>query len=440
MARLSTLRKEAALKRNYRSKKISLWVWLFFFSFAWQSAAQPAQGAKTEEFSFVVFGDSRLPGYIPYTATEADAIKKLLDETLRYAYGTSQGFTSDIRFDPKTGELESIKVTPPGGGMSETQFFRDGWPRLMIAGEGSNARIKMRFEGQDWVFRRVIEELRRGARDPSAGPSFCLHNGDITYSGLQGKNLQDSPFWQDFHDRFLAKLPPGGPRNLPGRFFPAVGNHETWGDENLEGFMSSMPYLAKLGLSPQHRVYKFDFKGCRFIFLDTGDLDVRHQDLWLSRYPDFRGQMALLEKWLKEAKEKKLRRVFITFHAPVFTLAGVPLAQDQSPHRYLKSFASDLEITVFTGHVHQTEIYVADGIRYLLLGGGGGEQDLVMAPPPAGHPRELYWQGQPPVEDYNYLTVHVGKQGLRFRIHRFRPTSEKLFETVEVLPKDTPTR
>jgi hypothetical protein len=36
-----------------------------------------------------------------------------------------------------------------------------------------------------------------------------------------------------------------------------------------------------------------------------------------------------------------------------------------------------------------------------------------MASPPADHPREHYWKGKPPVEDYNYLLVQVRKKRLK---------------------------
>ena len=49
-----------------------------------------------------------------------------------------------------------------------------------------------------------------------------------------------------------------------------------------------------------------------------------------------------------------------------------------------------------------------------------------------------YWTNSK--EDYNYLIVQVRKQASRFRIHRFRPSSEKVFDTVEVLTKDAATQ
>lgn len=68
-----------------------------------------AAGTGGEEFSLVAFGDSRLPGYFPYRATEAETVRKLLDQTLRYAYGDAAKFGTDLHFHPVTGALEWLR-------------------------------------------------------------------------------------------------------------------------------------------------------------------------------------------------------------------------------------------------------------------------------------------------------------------------------------------
>ena len=62
---------------------------------------------------------------------------------------------------------------------------------------------------------------------------------------------------------------------LPGRVFPAVGNHEVWDDSDVEGLLSAFPYLKQFGVSDKRLIYKFDFNGARFIFLWTGKYDYR---------------------------------------------------------------------------------------------------------------------------------------------------------------------
>jgi hypothetical protein len=131
-------------------------------------------------------------------------------------------------------------------------------------------------------------------------------------------------------------------------------------------------------------------------------------------------------------------KAFIIFHNPVFArsgLGGIP--EQRNPHKVIASYARDFELVVLNGHVHTTEIYDVDGVKYLMLGGGGAEQDPILPgrtkiKVPKDYPPDLYWNGQPRKEEYNYLHVDVepGKK-TRFILNRFRPWSAKQFETVE---------
>ena len=78
--------------------------------------------------------------------------------------------------------------------------------------------------------------------------------------------------------------------------------------------------------------------------------------------------------------------------------AWAPIPEAQNPHKILASYAKDLDIVVFNGHVHTTELYEVDGVKYLLLGGGGAEQDPILPgrtniKVPANYPPDLYWKG-----------------------------------------------
>jgi hypothetical protein len=70
--------------------------------------------------------------------------------------------------------------------------------------------------------------------------------------------------------------------------------------------------------------------------------------------------------------------------------------------------------------------------------GGGAEQDPILPgrtaiKVTAGYPADLYWKGQPPKEEYNYLLVDVQPgQKTKFTLNRFRPWSAEPFATVEV--------
>jgi hypothetical protein len=241
----------------------------------------------------------------------------------------------------------------------------------------------------------------------------------------------------------LKQLPPPDDQmraaGLPGRVFPAVGNHEVWGDSDVEGLLSAFPYLKKFGVSDKQLIYKFDFNGARFIFLWTGKYDYRAPTAWGATRPTYEEQMKQLQQWLDEAKAAGTKKVFIAFHNPTFARSGMgAIPEAQNPHKTIAAYAKDLDIVVFNGHVHTTEIYDVDGVKYLLLGGGGAEQDPILPgrthiKVPADYPPDLYWQGQSPKEDYNYVLVDVKPgQKTKFTLNRFRPWSAEPFGTVEL--------
>jgi hypothetical protein len=146
--------------------------------------------------------------------------------------------------------------------------------------------------------------------------------------------------------------------------------------------------------------------------------------------------MTQLKRWLDEAKDKGMKKTFIVFHYPVFCRAGLgPIPQPDNPHKVIAAYAKDMEVIVFNGHVHTTELYDVDGVKYLLLGGGGAEQDPILPgrtsiKVPADYPPELYWKGKPPQEEYNYVLVDVGPgEKTKFNLTRYRPGSAEPFAT-----------
>jgi hypothetical protein len=149
--------------------------------------------------------------------------------------------------------------------------------------------------------------------------------------------------------------------------------------------------------------------------------------------------MKQLQVWLDEAKAAGTKKVFIAFHNPTFCRSGMgAIPEAQNPHKTIAAYAKDLDIVVFNGHVHTTELYEVDGVKYLLLGGGGAEQDPILPgrthiKVPPDYPTDLYWKGEAPKEEYNYLHVEVVPgQPTKFTLNRLRPWSAEPFETVEL--------
>jgi len=409
------------------------------------ATAQQTTAAAASAFSFAAYGDSRPMMFLPVKDGQPDLVKlfvemfglvmpeKIAEEVVK----------KDVKmiFDPATKEL--IKVIMPF--MSKTEVMTltvdKGWVT-----EASVEDVKLlpgvrrtmfRLPGGEWVAREIVKDVQSGRA------RFILNTGDMVWWGKQGPTPSENPYWKLVNEDVLKQLPAPDDQmrasGLPGRVFPAVGNHEVWDDSDVEGLLSAFSYLKQFGVSDKRLIYKFDFGGARFIFLYTGKYDYRSPSAWDATRPAYEGQMNELKQWLDEAKAAGTRKVFVSFHAPAFCRAGMgPIPEAQNPHKILASYAKDLEIVVFNGHVHTTELYEVDGVKYLLLGGGGAEQDPILPgrtsiKVPADYPPDLYWKGQPPKEEYNYVLVDVEPgQKTKFTLNRFRPWSAEPFATVEL--------
>ena len=407
---------------------------------------RPLSGAADSGFSFAAFGDSRTMMYLPPKQDQKDEAIKLMVELFNLVMPekTAEALVKkDVKltYDPATGDL--VQIVMPFMSRSEvtTLTVDQGWVT-----EASVEDVKLlpgvrrtmfRLQGGEWVAHEIVKALQSGRAE------FVVNSGDIVWWGNQGRTVFDSPYWKRVDRTLLSQLPPPDAAmrsaGLEGRFLPSIGNHEVWGDPKIDGVLSAVPYLKKLGVSADRLTYKFDYGGARFIYLWTGQYDYRAPTSWEATRPSYEEQMKQLTQWLDEAKAAGIRKVFVTFHSPVFCRSGmgaIPAAQN--PHKLLASYAKDLEVVVFNGHVHTTELYEVDGVKYLLLGGGGAEQDPILPgrtqiKVPADYPPDLYWRGASPKEEYNYVLVDVqAGQKTKFTLNRFRPWSAEPFASVEL--------
>jgi hypothetical protein len=169
----------------------------------------------------------------------------------------------------------------------------------------------------------------------------------------------------------------------------------------------------------------------------SGKYDYRSPSGWDGDRPRYAAQMQQMQQWLNEAKAAGIRKAFIVFHYPVFCRAGFgAIPEPDNPHKLIAPYAKDMEVVVLNGHVHTTEMFDVDGVKYLMLGGGGAEQDPILpgrttVKVPASYPPDLYWKGQDPKEDYNFVLVDVQPgEKTKFTLNRFRPWSADPFASV----------
>jgi hypothetical protein len=409
-------------------------------------AQQPAARSAASAFSFDIYGDSRTMMYLPYKADQEADARQVIAKVFNLVMPPQEASAvaaKDVKLVYDANNKELSEAVMPF--MTRTQVmtlkFDKGW-----ATDASVEDVKLlpgvhtemfRIEGSEWVTRELVKDVTSGKA------KFILSTGDFVWWGAQGTTPFANPYWRKVNSTLLTQLPPpdAGMRaaGLDGRVFASPGNHEVWEDPKLDGFFGAFPYIKKFGVTDQQLTYKFDYDGARFIFLWTGHFDAHDETGWTATRPTFDEQMKQLRTWLDEAKASGIKKVFIAFHNATFSNSGMgPIPDATNPHKTIAPYAKDLDIVVVNGHIHSTQLYQVDGVKYLVIGGGGAEQDPILPGRtnnvvPAGYPQELYWKGAPPKEEYNWVHVDVRPgQPTTFTLTRYRPWAAEPFATVQL--------
>ena len=104
-----------------------------------------------------------------------------------------------------------------------------------------------RLQGGEWVAREIVQDVQSGRAQ------FILNTGDMVWWGKQGPTPSENPYWKLVYEDVLKRLPRSDNQmraaGLPGRVFPAVGNHEVWDDSDVQGLLQAFPYLKQFGFS-----------------------------------------------------------------------------------------------------------------------------------------------------------------------------------------------
>jgi hypothetical protein len=163
--------------------------------------ATPPECRAQGDFSFLVMGHSKTYYFLPGGRGKDKETRRMLSRR-------QPGRVIELFYDPMGVELTRIELGPMGGEPRTNISYREGWPHRAVQWIQGKPKVIMRQSGQKWVYDRVIENLWRGARSASAGPTFAVHAGEAVMWGGQGVSALESPYWQRFKSRLLDKLPP----------------------------------------------------------------------------------------------------------------------------------------------------------------------------------------------------------------------------------------
>src|SRR5689334_20618786 len=210
------------------------------------AAAQQTTGVGSRSFSFAVYGDSRSMMYLPYKSDQKDEAIKLMVDMFELVLPEKVAEevvrkVVKLTYDPSTDEL--IQIVMPFETKSEvsTLTLDKGWVT-----EASVEDVKLlpgvhrtmfRLQGGEWVAREVVKDVQSGKA------KFILNTGDMVWWGKQGPAPAESPYWRLVYEDVLKQLPAPDDQmraaGLPGRVFPAVGNHEVWDDSDVQGLLQA---------------------------------------------------------------------------------------------------------------------------------------------------------------------------------------------------------
>ena len=225
-----------------------------------QPSEQTSASAKAG-FSFAVYGNSRPMMYLPSNEGNPD-LTQLFVEMFGLVMPdkvAAEVVKKDVKliFDPATKEL--IQIVMPF--MTKTEVMTltvdKGWVTEASVEDVKLLpgvhRVMFRLQGGDWVAREIVRDVNAGRAE------FVVNSGDVVWWGNQGRTVSDSPYWKRVNDTMLSQLPAPDSEmlaaGLEGRWFIGVGNHEVWGDPKIEGVLSAVPYLKKLGVTPERLIY-----------------------------------------------------------------------------------------------------------------------------------------------------------------------------------------
>ena len=236
-----------------------------------------------------------------------------------------------------------------------------------------------------------------------ANPAFICFTGDIVYNGYDADDWKvfdlETRIWRD------QKIP----------VYPALGNHDLHGDENvaLGNYFRRFPDLK------QSRYYSVRAANTLTLVLDSA----------LDEVSGPQGQ------WLADKLNSipsDVDFVFLMFHHPPYTSSSDAKMfggghSARLPEQRLAKMLEERQakarfrIVVFSGHVHNYERHEHGGVTYFVSGGGAAHAyPIERAPGDPFQSKEV---------NYHYLLVEVDHQQIKVTMNRVELTGGKALWT-----------
>ena len=180
-------------------------------------------------------------------------------------------------------------------------------------------------------------------------PRFVVHTGDLVEFG--GVDM----LWDGRFFPTVAPLIKDSP------YLPVLGNHEQNSPQYYEAFT-----LPPGGGEDGKEWWSMDYGVVHLVGLDSNALTLPNG------FTRMRNQIAWLKKDLAAAKARGAKFIFVFFHHPLYSSdAGYYPGNTGLRQLWAPIFAKYGVNVVFSGHCHQYERLVENGVNYIVTGGGG---------------------------------------------------------------------
>jgi hypothetical protein len=167
-------------------------------------------------------------------------------------------------------------------------------------------------------------------------PRVVFHTGDLVANGLSKKD------WDIFNRITL-------PLRKNAEFYPALGNHE----------MNSELFFRNFNLPGNRPYYSLEYFGINFIVLDS-EIDLKPGSV----------QYQWLESELMNLSSPK-KPIIVFLHRPIFNV-GRHFEQNLELRDSIVPLFERYKVKiVFSGHDHNYQRFLYNGIYYIVTGGGG---------------------------------------------------------------------
>ena len=259
--------------------------------------------------------------------------------------------------EPGTAYEVVLGLRTPDGSYAQPAFLGEAWGSLRFHTQPTAEPLRVGVIGDSGFGEPVTAQL---AGLMAGHPlDFVIHTGDLVYKAGENASPAEA-FAIKYFQPFAPLL-----HQLP--IYPVPGNHDYAPDARLDGnpyYFHAFPPLSDAILAAQtssakRQYYALVYQNIQFIFLDSqvffGEEGREEQDTWLSQ----------------RLQDDQFAYSVVISHVPLFS-SGAIHPEDSRPVRQVWQplFASAHVPLVLSGHSHDYERLMVDGVTYLVSGGG----------------------------------------------------------------------